>query len=237
MVRMIRLGWVCVAVVGMCAGSVGQTVKVDDKEVEATRVQMTAMRDSFVKAVKDAGFTCPIAPPKIVVVDVPSFGSYDPETNTLKTSSWTQMTEEERGMFFHFMGPNATEAMARGEFEDGAHHWVFVHELGHWWQACRGLGSSDKHYAIEYGADRIAAAYWNEHDSSVIAHQRPVFEAIIAQWPNPVPEGQSVEPYFNANYEQLGPTPAYIWFQARMCLTAFDEKPAPSFAQALRETK
>jgi len=224
--------------IGLAMGGVAfaqSSVKVDPTEVEATRVQMTAMRDAFVTAVKDAGFSCPIKVPTIVVVDVPSFGSYNPETNTLRTSSWTQMTDRERGMFFQFMGPNSTEAMARGEFEDGAHHWVFIHEMGHWFQHC--VGAKLDHYATEYGADRIATAYWNEHDPSVVAHQRPVFEAIVAKWPNPVPEGQSVETFFNTNYEKLGPTPAYIWFQARMCLKSYDEKPAPSFAQALRETK
>jgi hypothetical protein len=118
------------------------------------------------------------------------------------------------------------------------HHWVIVHELGHWFQACRGITEKTaKPYAIEFGADRIAAAYWNEHDPSVIAHQRPVFMGILQNFPNPVPQGASVEPYFNEHYQELGPTPGYLWFQARMCLTAFDEKPAPSFKRVLAETK
>ncbi len=207
-----------------------------DKEVAATRAQVTALQDNFVKATGAAGLTCAIAPPTVVIEDVPSFGSYDPDTNTLRTSSWSQLTDEERPMFYKFLGPRTTEAQARREFEDGVHHWVLVHELGHWWQACRGAMDHGDHYAIEYGADRIAAAYWQEHDPSVIAHQRPVFETILKQWPNPVPPGQGVEPYFNANYEKLGPTPAYLWFQSRMCVTAFEEKPAPSFVQALQQT-
>jgi hypothetical protein len=127
--------------------------------------------------------------------------------------------------------------MARKEFEDGVHHWVIVHELGHWFQACRGITEKTaKPYAIEFGADRIAAAYWNEHDAGVIAHQRPVFEGILHNFPNPVPEGAKVEQYFSAHYQELGPTPGYLWFQSRMCLTAFDEKPTPSLKRALAET-
>jgi hypothetical protein len=207
-------------------------------DVEETRVKMTAMRDAFVQSVKDAGFTCPIAVPPVLVEDVPSFGSYDPDTNTLRTSAWSLLKPEERQMFFHFMEPNATEEIARNEFEDGVHHWVIVHELGHWFQACHGITEKTaKPYAIEFGADRIAAAYWNEHDPSVIAHQRPVFMGILQNFPNPVPQGASVEPYFNEHYQELGPTPGYLWFQARMCLTAFDEKPAPSFKRVLAETK
>ena len=210
-----------------------------DAEIAATRAQVTALRDTFVAATAAAGLKCAIAPPTLVIEDVPSFGSYDPETNTLRTSTWNQMTEAEKALFFRFLGPGTTEAAARQEFEDGAHHWVFIHELGHWWQACRGLTEltdHGDHYAIEFGADRIAAAYWRERDPSVIAHQQPVFAGILEHTPNPVPEGQRVEPFFNANYEKLGPTPAYIWFQARMCLTAFQEKPAPTFVETLRQT-
>jgi hypothetical protein len=222
---------------GVCVNGWSQATK-ERTEVEETHVKMTALRDSFVQSVKDAGFTCPIAVPPVLVEDVPSFGSYDPETNTLRTSAWSLLKPEESQMFYHFMGPNATEAVARNEFEDGVHHWVIVHELGHWFQACRGITEKTaKPYAIEFGADRIAAAYWNEHDPGVIAHQRRVFEAILHNFPNPVPEGASVEPYFNDHYQELGPTPGYLWFHSRMCLTAFDEKPATSFKKALTETK
>jgi hypothetical protein len=197
---------------------------------------MTTLRDTFVKATVEAGFACPIAPPKILVEDAPSFGSYDPKTNTLKTSGWNRMTDAERNLFFHLLGPGTTEEAARAEFETGVHHWVFVHELGHWWQACRGVVDGKEHYRREFEADRIAAAYWQEHDPEVVVHQRAVFETLLKRTPNPVPEGQRVEAYFDANYDKLGPTPVYIWFQARMCVTAFEEKPAPTFAQALKQT-
>lgn len=207
-------------------------------DVQETYLRMTTLRDAFVQSVKAAGFACPIAVPPILVEDVPSFGSYDPETNSLRTSAWSLLKPEERQMFYHFMGPNATEAIAKKEFEDGVHHWVIVHELGHWFQACRGITEKTaKPYAIEFGADRIAAAYWEEHDPGVIAHQRPVFESILHNFPNPVPQGASVEPFFNDHYQELGPTPGYLWFQSRMCLTAFDEKPVPSFKTVLDETK
>lgn len=222
---------------GLCMNGWAQAQR-GKTDVEETRVQMTALRDAFVQTVKDAGFTCSLAVPPITVEDVPSFGSYDPETNTLRTSAWSLLKPEESQMFYHFMGPNATEEIARKEFEDGVHHWVIVHELGHWFQACRGITEKTaKPYAIEFGADRIAAAYWNERDPGVITHQRPVFEAILHSFANPVPEGASIEPFFNDHYQELGPTPGYLWFQSRMCLTAFNEKPTPSLKRVLAETK
>jgi hypothetical protein len=226
---------------GLLVNCAGQTPAIAnqtsaDPGVASTKAQMTSMRDDFVKAAVAAGFRCPIAPPDILVVEVPSFGSYDRQSNQLKTPAWEQLTDDERGRFYRLLGPGTSEAAARAEFETGAHHWVFVHEMGHWWQACRGVADLDKDYAMEFGANRIAAAYWRERDPQLIAHQRAKFEALLKRSPSPVAEGQDLETYFDSNYEKLGPTPAYIWFQARMCITAFDEKPEPTFAQALKQT-
>jgi hypothetical protein len=240
---MIFRRWVLAAVVGLMVGASprieGQraVAGTDSRDVTETRAQMTALRNAFVKSTVAAGMVCPIAPPKIVVEDVPSYGQYDPETNTLKTSAWQLLTDEEKGGFLRLLGPGTTEEAARREFEIGAHQWVFVHELGHWWQACRGAAAANDGYGFEAGANRVAAAYWREHDASIVAHQKAVFETLQAHLPNPVPAGQSAEGYFNAHYPDKFPSVIeYIWFQARMCLAAFDEKPAPTFAQALKET-
>ena len=139
-------------------------------------------------------------------------------------------------MFLTLVGPNATEAQARQKFELEIHQWVIVHELGHWWQTCRGLNLDKNHYRIEYGANRIAAAYWTERDPSIIAHLEKTDEAVLQHMPNPVPQGEPVDSFFNANYEKLLPTPAYIWFQVKMCLSAFQEASKPPFMQALRQT-
>jgi hypothetical protein len=64
----------------------------------------------------------------------------------------------------------------------------------------------------------------------------PKFQGLMDRAPNPVPAGQDTTAYFNDNYEKLGPTPAYIWFQMQMCVKVFAETPAPTFLQTLRET-
>lgn len=208
----------------------------------AATLELMERLNAFVKATTASGLTCAIAPPKLVIEDVPSYGSYDPDTNALRSSLWELLQPKERGIFFRMAaaaqgpGPEPDEAAARREFETGVHHWVFVHELGHWWQACRKVNDGRKPYAFEYEADRIAAAYWREHDPAVAHHMDEGFQVIVAHSPNPVPPGQETAKYFNDNYEKLGPTPAYIWFQSQMCVTAFAEKPAPSFLQTLHET-
>jgi hypothetical protein len=212
----------------------------DAKAVEAAKTEklpeLLTLRDAFVKETAASGLPCAVDPPKLVLEDVPSFGSYDPETNTLRTGVWEILNPEEKAIFFRLAGNGSTEAAARKEYETGAHHWVFIHELGHWWQACRKVNDGRKPYAFESEADRIAAAYWRLHDPTIAKHMYAVFSGLVDHAPSPVPAGQEPAKYFNDNYEQLGPTPAYIWFQSKMCVTAFAEKPAPTFLQTLQET-
>lgn len=219
-------------------------VAYDAKTIEASRsaafAELTQLRDAFVKATAVSGLPCSVTPPKLIIEDVPSYGSYDPDTNSLRSSLWELLQPEEREIFFRMAaqstGAAPNETTARREFETGVHHWVFVHELGHWWQACRKVNDGRKPYAFEYEADRIAAAYWRENDPKVADHMTEGFQVIVSQMPNPVPAGQDTATYFNDNYEKLGPTPAYVWFQSQMCVKTFAERPRPSFLQALRET-
>jgi hypothetical protein len=223
-------------------GIVGAQAQVpsDAKKAEAANpamlAELTARRDAFVKATAASGLPCEIAPPELVLMDTPSYGNYEPEKNTLRTPLWEMLKPEEKRIFFRLAGPKASEAAAKHEFEIGAHHWVFIHEMGHWWQACRKVNDGRKPYSFEYEADRIDAAYWRDADPTVDEHMRAKFQGLVDGAPNPVPVGQEPEAYFNENYERLGPTPAYIWFQSQMCVKVFAEMPPPSFMQTLRET-
>jgi hypothetical protein len=67
--------------------------------------RLTALRDSFVLQTKVAGFICPIGPPKIVLSDIASFGSYEPKTNVLQTPTWQQLSADEREVFFNWQVP------------------------------------------------------------------------------------------------------------------------------------
>jgi hypothetical protein len=224
--------WILVAAV--CGVAAGQGMGAESKGVDERMAQATALRDSFVNATAAAGMGCPGTPPKIVVEDVPSYGSYDLATNTLTTSAWEQKTDEEKSVFFRMLGPGTTEDAARAEFEIGANRWVFVRVMVGWWQACRKIPETNSAYAYESEVNRIDAAYWREHDAAIIAHERGVFGRLESRVPNPVPAGQSVEAFYDAHYPDKVPT--FLWFQARICLAVFDEKPSPTFAQALKET-
>lgn len=201
----------------------------------AVMQRLTALRDSFVLQTKVAGFICPIGPPKIVLTDIASFGSYEPKTNVLQTPTWRQLSADERAVFFQLAGPGADKKTARAIFERGTHQWVFVHEMGHWWQACSHANQNRLHYRVEYDANRIAAAYWRDSDPMLMADLATRFQHIVERTPSPVPKDQTPETYFNANYENLARTRNYTWFQAQMITSVNSESPAPTFFQTLKE--
>ena len=210
-----------------------QTTGPSTGDLGITQTEAAALRDAFVTRLRNAGFTCSLQVPAIVVEDVPSFGQYRPETNTVRTSNWNLLSQPEKAMFVQLAGPGKQESDARHLF-DVAHQWIFIHELGHWWQACSGGNAAKSHYQVEYGANRIALSYWREVNPQVAETMKPVFQAVVDHAPSPVPPDQSVEDYFNANYETLGPSPRYPWFMSRMNLAAVDVMPGPTFAAALR---
>ena len=214
--------------------SPGRTV-VTEGQPAATMAEVTAIRDAFIARVGTLGLQCAIAPPRILVEDVPSYGQYDDSSNTLRTSDWNLLNPHEKGFAHAIAPPGSDEATVRATFQDVAHRWIFVHELGHWWQACEkaDTASGRQPYAIEYEADRIAMAYWNAVDPTLPAKMVVIAQSVIDHAPNPLPAGQAVASYFNANYQTLGPSPAYPWFQARMIVDCGKEMTKPTFAQAL----
>ena len=158
--------------------------------------------------------------PTIVIDHVPSFGNYDDAANVLHTADWIELSPEERGLFFQLAGPHADEGAAHAAFEEATHRWILVHELGHWWQACRHANPSHSNYQIEYGANRIALAYWREADPDFAIRMLSTFHGYVDHVSSPVPPGQATEAYFNNHYEHLGPTPDYRWYQSHMIMTA-----------------
>ena len=209
----------------------------DPAVTASTMQQLIARRDDFAQKAKSIRPGCTLAPPKIEITDVPSFGNYDPDTNTLRTSAWWLLNADQKKLFFHLAGPDADDHAAQRVFEHGTYSWVFVHELGHWWQACIDSVKSKTHYQREYDANRIAAAYWRETNPALLQGLTAGFTRILAGALNPVPGGQTPEQFFNDNYATLAHAAGYIWFQARMVTDVSAETPAPSFADALSHSQ
>ena len=200
----------------------------------ALMTQLVALRDSFVTQIEREGFQPSLPPPTIILDNPPSYGNYDDEKNILHIADWNALSADEQARFARLAARLGQGQTGEQAFEDSVHHWVFVHELGHWWQACEHK-TTDTHYAEEYGANRIAAAYWRLNDPNFMYRTKNKMTTVIGSLPNPVPDGESKEKYFNENYEKLAGTPGYIWYQYDMVISVEGEKPLPSFQQALRQ--
>lgn len=199
----------------------------------ALKAQLIALRDSFVSQIKAEGFKPSLPPPEIVIDNPPSYGRYEKEQNLLHISAWKSLPPDQESRFVRLADILHNGQSPQELFEEGVHRWVFVHELSHWWQACQHK-ITDDHYAVEYGANRIAAAYWRLKDPAFLERRKKHFRAIMALAPSPVPAGESKEKFFNANYEKLAGTPAYTWYQSSMVVEVCDETAAPGFRQTLQ---
>jgi hypothetical protein len=200
---------------------------------DAVRTQLTTLRDSFVDAIKAAGFKASIDPPQIALDNPPAFGRYDSGSNLLHIASWATLEPAGEARFIRLKAllndPRSPEEI----FEDSVHRWIFIHELAHWWQACQHKDEGER-YTVEYGANRISAAYWRMKDPAYMQQRTEHFRAIVNLIPNPLPDGQSKENYFNEHFSTIVGTPAYSWFQANMVVDVSAENPLPTFKQTLQ---
>ena len=199
----------------------------------AVLAQLTQLRDAFLKRIDAEGYKlCPA--PRIELGDPPSFGHFDAERNTLVVAAWTHLEPEERKGFEEMAQSMGAGASGRAVFENGTNRWVFVHELGHWWQACRHQTRAQS-YAAENGADRIALAFWRERDPRYVVGIVHGYRALLSSMPSPVPEGESPPKYYDANYAKVSRGNAYTWFQATMIAALAEEQPAPTLHRALSQ--
>ncbi len=199
----------------------------------AVLAQLTQLRDAFLRRIDAEGYKlCPA--PHIELGDPASFGHFVPERNTVMVAAWTHLTPEERKGFEEMAQSMGGDATGRSVFENGANRWVFVHELAHWWQACRHQ-TRPQSYAAENGADRIALAFWRERDPRYAVGIVHGYRALLTSMPSPVPEGEAPPKYYDANYAKVSQGNADTWFQATMIAALAEEQPAPSLHRALSQ--
>lgn len=205
---------------------------------EAVMAKLTALRDSFINQIKAEGFQPSLPPPKIVLDNPPAFGRYEDHDNTIHIAVWSALKPDQQARFERLAAAIGGQQTGEQQFDESIHHWVFIHELSHWWQGCQlvkqiGRYSEDL-YSLEYGANRVAAAYWRLKDPALMERTERRMSGVQSVLTSPVPAGKDEKQYFNQNYATLAPTRDYIWYQYSMVLKAQAEKPLPTFKQALQ---
>jgi len=150
-----------------------------------------------------------------------------------------------QGLWNQWASFTTDEPSGEAMFKDQFYRFFLVHELGHLIaeRVIEGLPEAEakqvrdnvtKHrLSSELAANRIAVAWFREHDPGYLARLMNDFRLIQAHLPNPVPAGLDAKRYFSENYARLGADPvAYGWFQSYMLISVYEE-PAKSFQQIM----
>jgi hypothetical protein len=197
------------------------------------REHLTRLRNLFAREAFAEGYReCPV--PAITLRDTPSFGNYIPEKNEVVIASWASLSDREREDFAQMATQIGGRASAISVFEGGTYRWVFVHELGHWWQSCRQQVRPNS-FEAENGANRIALAFWRRQDPQFAKRIVKGFEALAHGFPSPVPSGHTLQDFADSNFEGISHGDTYTWFQASSITGLAAEEPRPSFHKALSQ--
>lgn len=200
-------------------------------QADTTLQRVTILQSNFVNEIKSFGYKPRLQPPQIVIDNPRSFGNYDDSLNILHSSEWMAQPNEAKAFFNALAKPLGGGETGEDVFNKAAHKWIFIHEMGHWWRTSQKMDTLP--YDEETAANRIAIAYWREHDPEFMNFMMRIFQNVVNTLPNPVPAGQSERDYFNKNYNALPGGDAYSWYQSEMIVNAYKEKPVLSFKQAV----
>ena len=204
-----------------------------DASDAAVMRRLAQVRDAFARRADEEGYRlCPA--PALELADPPSFGRFDPDSNRVQVATWSRLAPEQRQRFENLAAHTGGHRSAAAMFEEGTYGWVFVHELGHWWQSCR-QATRPRSYGAEAGANRIALAFWRERDPQFAARMLATFRYLQGAIPTPVPAGMPKPQYLDDHFLAIAQSRSYSWYQADMTLELAAEAPPPSFHKALSQ--
>jgi len=231
---------VCSLMVGLLACGVSLCVQAQDADLQAMRTIANDFQNRMhVRGIPDAAF---LPPPAIRIVTTPTISFYD-EHGTVTEARFKELPPPVQEVFNQWASFTSDQVSGETLFRDSFYRFFFVHELGHWLQArvlaARGRGeekwpaADEDFYQDEIQSNRIAIAWWREHDGPYLDRLIADYRQIEARMPNPVPAGQDKWQFFNSNYAKLGSEPdVYGWYQLDLVITAYD-RPKESFQQVL----
>ena len=213
-------------------------------ESDPTLVGLRTLAKQVEEKVQVPGYPA-FAPPKVMLDAGTGVSFFSYGQQTVHEAQFGDLPAPMQDIWTQWSGYTADEPSGKALFDDMFHRFFFVHELGHWMasQVIAGLPDSEmsvvakneanNKWAREMAANRLATAWFREHDPEYLAKLVADFRRIQAHLPDPVPAGTDKKAYFTENYQTLGQDPmAYGWYQLQMVLLVYDE-PARSFQQVL----
>ena len=188
-----------------------------------------------------------LARPTVLLNAGAGISFYTGGDRTVHAAQFDDLPSSTQDLFKQLGSLTPDEPDGKAFFDDMFHHFFFVHELGHWMvgEVMAGLPQQERaivaknesanKWESETAANRIAVAWYREHDPKYLTRLIADFRRIEAKLPDPVPAGIDKKSYFTDNYEKLSTDPVgYGWYQLQMVLVVYDE-PKQTFQQVLNE--
>lgn len=140
---------------------------------------------------------------------------------------WAQVIPEQKSFFYEVAGSEAEGKLAFGLFFNG---FYLPHELGHAFEYFT-KGDIKNSYQSEYFANTVAMLWWKKQNrNKELKECYDYAKKMWAKLPNPVPEGTTIEEYFEKNYEQASQNPyVYGYMQFRQFILIYEDKTLPDF--------
>lgn len=199
----------------------------DAKVVTDDFMQQVYKTDASLKAIK----------PTAVLNTTPYLIFWDDSSQTANMPIWQQVIPQQKQFFIQLNQNNEAEGLRMfGLFFNG---FYLPHELSHaveWYLVFHTKKrASQGYYMSEYFANTLAIIYWRQKGRTAELEACYKFaKQMIAQLPNPVPEGQDKIAYFNSNYERMTSNPfAYGYYQFSQFVEIYEKKTLPSFEEYL----
>jgi Domain of unknown function (DUF4440) len=211
---------------------------------DPTLISLRALAAQVEEKVHVSGYPA-FAPPKIMLDAGMRISVFSSGDQTVHEAQFSDLPAPMQDIWKKWSSYTSDEPTGKALFDDMFYRFTFVHELGHWMdgQVIAGLPDSEmgvvakneaaNKWESEITPNRIAVAWYREHDPQYLAKLVSDYRQILSHLPDPVPAGMDKKTYFTDNYQKLGTDPmAYGWYQLQMVLVVYDE-PARSFQQAL----
>lgn len=193
--------------------------------------------------------------PRAILNTKPFLIFYSPKANLVNLPLWDQVIPEQKQFFYKLAGDESKGRRLFGLFFNG---FYLPHELGHALQRFARMRENDKEsasqagpaaaspaagpaagpaaakpdlYHGEYFANTIGILYWRATGRTKELRQCYRYaKKMVAQLPNPVPNGKDPVQYFNDNYEALGRDPnLYGYFQFAQFVRIYEDSSLPDF--------
>lgn len=172
-------------------------------------------------------------PPELLLDSSTGMMFYSSERSAVILPYWPEMGREARLIYEASAVPGVSAEQAYWTYL-----WFLVaHELAH--QFMHAHGAPRSHYDSEFGANRLAIAYWMAAGQEArLAYLERLIEAALPQLApaNPTPPGVAEAGYFAEHYYQIAERPVgYAYYQLRMMQELLPQRRRFDFAQLVRD--